>query len=105
MTEEHSERFCDTNLCKKKSDVKKLLNESDLWKKSLGLQKKSLRSKSKSSQDLVAPEDSDSFTGICNEKDNDCFVSEEIAPSEESLVEHFEHLFEAKPYHGIREWL
>ncbi|KAK6620077.1 hypothetical protein RUM44_006477 [Polyplax serrata] len=111
MSERDPEQFCDKSISRKKSDVKKLLSENELWKKSIGFQgirSNSSRNKSKSSQDLVSDEDvedEDVDFGETCVKDNECFAFEEAALSEESLVEHFEHLFEAKPYHGVREWL
>lgn len=103
ISEHDPELFCDKSICRKKSDAKKLINDNDLWKTSLSLQKMGSRNKSKSSQDLMSDEDGD-FEESCA-KNNECFAYEEPAHSEESLVEHFEHLFEAKPYHGVREWL
>lgn len=103
--EQEQEPLCDNknNIYIKKTDVKKLINDNnDLWKNPLSFQMKNYKNnQSRSSQDLV----SDEYLIDNNEKDNECFGCDDVAHSEESLVEHFERLFEAKPYYGVREWL
>lgn len=103
MADHNPELSCDKNIFRIKSDVKKIIADTELPTKK---QKDSAakKAKTKSTQELITSEEIEPFDESC-EKEEGCYWFEPSNQSEESLVEHEEILFEPEPYHGVREWL